>query len=405
MNSSGTLTLYDTLFKLLKSSSWRDIRHCKTLVWMIIGLISSGCISLSTWADYSHGRARKAGSRVRRFARWFDNEHIKANEAYAPIIQEALTSWGEHTLYLALDTSQLPGGYCLIRVSVLYRGRAVPVVWKVLAHASSSVALEVYKPLLTEAARLMPSRVKVVLLADRGFCDTELMTYLKDELSWHYRIRVKGSLLCHLSDCAKLKLSQVSLARGEARFWHHVRLTSKRYGPVHLALGRPHGSQLTWLVVSDEPTCRATFDEYGLRFRLEEAFLDEKSNGFGLEDSRLQDADALTRLCLVLAVATLYLVAQGSKVVNEGRRREVDPHSSRGSSYFKLGWRYLRRFLSGVSGYQLLSVVRLTGAPDPEPAMASKTQHAKGQHQRFDLLDFCSPKEPPHISPPLPLVA
>ncbi|MDQ3396925.1 MAG: hypothetical protein M3511_04010 [Deinococcota bacterium] len=134
MKSSSTLSLYSTLFKLFKLSEWKDIRHCKTLVWMVIGLIGSGCINLSSWADYTHSRATQAMSRVRRFSRWLANDSIEVDKLYAPIIQEALASWGAHTLYLALDTSQLPGGYCLIRLSVLYRGRAVPVVWQVLAH-------------------------------------------------------------------------------------------------------------------------------------------------------------------------------------------------------------------------------------------------------------------------------
>jgi hypothetical protein len=230
------------------------------------------------------------------------------------------------------------------------------------------------------------------------------MKYLTNDLAWHYRIRIKANLLCHLSQGAKLKLSRVSLASGEARFWREVWLTAKRYGPVSLALGRPCGSALRWLVVSDEPTSRTTFDEYGLRFRLEEEFLDEKSNGFGLEDTRLEGATVLTRLCLVLAVATLYLVAQGSEVVRQGRRREVDPHRQRGSSYLKLGWRYLRRFFSGVA-YPLLSVLRLTGEPDPEPAMASKTQHAKCQQERFGLLDFRNPEELPCFPVSLALAA
>lgn len=116
----------------------------------------------------------------------------------------------------------------------------------------------------------------------------------------------------------------------------------------------------------------------------------------------------------MLAVATLYLVAQGSQVVSEGRRREVDPHSSRvggrpsarwGSSYFKLGWRYLRRFLSGLPYYPLLSSIRLTKESDPEPVMASKTQHAKRDQERFDLLDFCSPEKIPAFPMTLPLAA
>ena len=37
-------------------------------------------------------------------------------------------------------------------------------------------------------------------------------------------------------------------------------------------------------------------------------------------------APALTRLCLALALTTLYLVAQGVEVVQQGKRRWVDPH-------------------------------------------------------------------------------
>jgi hypothetical protein len=48
-----------------------------------------------------------------------------------------------------------------------------------------------------------------------------------------------------------------------------------------------------------------TFVEYGWRFDIEENFLDDKSTGCQLESSLVHDAHALTRLCLVLAVATL----------------------------------------------------------------------------------------------------
>ncbi len=37
--------------------------------------------------------------------------------------------------------------------------------------------------------------------------------------------------------------------------------------------------------------------------------LDDKSNGFQLEASRMRPVQALERLCFVLAVVTLYLVS------------------------------------------------------------------------------------------------
>ncbi len=43
-------------------------------------------------------------------------------------------------MYVALDTSMLWNTYCLIRISVIYRGRAVPLVWRVIEHGSAAVS-------------------------------------------------------------------------------------------------------------------------------------------------------------------------------------------------------------------------------------------------------------------------
>jgi len=153
----NTPRLYDTLVQVLSQHrQWLDVRHRKTLAWTMVGLIESGLISLTSWAPFVHGRAVFAQSSVRRFARWLANERIDVHKLYGPLIQQALTSWGAHTLYLALDTSLLWEQYCVIRISLIYRGRAIPLVWRVIAHASSSVAYETYRALLDKAAALLP---------------------------------------------------------------------------------------------------------------------------------------------------------------------------------------------------------------------------------------------------------
>jgi hypothetical protein len=83
----------------------------------------------------------------------------------------------------------------------------------------------------------------------------------------------------------------------------------------------------------------------------------------------------LERLCLVLAITTLYLVSQGTEVVKQGKRRWVDPHGFRGSSYLKIGWNGVRLALS--RGYELVTRVSLSAETDPAPAMASKSQYQK----------------------------
>jgi hypothetical protein len=168
----------------------------------------------------------------------------------------------------------------------------------VIAHGSAAVSFETYQELLEQAQARFPWACEVVFLADRGFADTELMSSLRD-LGWHFRIRIN---------------------------WHKVAMTDKPFGPVHLGVARPLGSEEYWYVISDEAAELKMFEEHGLRFDIEENFLDDKSNGFQLEASMIRSAAALEQLCFVLAITTLYLVSVGTSVVQQGKRRLVDPH-------------------------------------------------------------------------------
>jgi len=212
---------------------------------MMVGLIHSGWINLTAWAPYVVSRAQYAQSTVRRFRRWLDNDKIDALALYGPLIEQALGQWGEPVLSVALDTSMLWNTYCLIRLSVIYRGRAVPLVWCVLQHGSAQVAFKVYQDLLERAALLLPRRCPVVFLADRGFADTELMAYLQ-RLGWHWRIRIKRSFWLYRRGRPRCKVERLAVARGQACCWQQVSITEKRYGPVHLAVARPWQGQEVW---------------------------------------------------------------------------------------------------------------------------------------------------------------
>jgi hypothetical protein len=377
----NTPSLYDTLVQVLsQQANWVDLRHLKTLAWMMVGLIQSRWISLTAWAPYVVSRAQYAQSTVRRFRRWLDNDKIEVSLLYGPLIQQALAEWGEQVLYVALDTSMLWNTYCLIRIAVIYRGRAVPLVWTVLEHGSAQVSYDAYRDLLNSAALLLPRRCQVVFLADRGFADTALIRHLQ-RLSWHWRIRIKSSFWLYRRGRPRCKVERLAVAQGQAGFWHRVYITAQRYGPVHLAVARPRDGNEYWYVLSDEPTAVKTLQEYGLRFDIEENFLDDKSNGFQLEASLIRSAPALTRLCFVVATATLYLVSQGTEVVKHGKRRLVDPHWFRGSSYLKIGWNWVQ--LALARGYALITRVHLSSDGDPEPAMASRPQYQQDCQTRF----------------------
>jgi len=82
------------------------------------------------------------------------------------------------------------------------------------------------------------------------------------------------------SHLAPFQVGEIALQPGHMSCWHEVSITDKHCGPVHLAVARPVGSDEYWSVVSDEAAELKTLEEYGLRFDIEENFLDDKSNGF-----------------------------------------------------------------------------------------------------------------------------
>lgn len=66
----NTPRLYDTLVAILcQHRNWLDVRHVKTLAWMMVGLLMSGSVNLSEWVPWVESRAEQAQSTERRFAR------------------------------------------------------------------------------------------------------------------------------------------------------------------------------------------------------------------------------------------------------------------------------------------------------------------------------------------------
>lgn len=224
-------------------------------------------------------------------------------------------------------------------------------------------------------------------MADRGFADTKLMHYLEHDLGWHYRIRVKNDLWVLQPGKAPCQLKQFHLNLGEAILLQGVKITKLNpYGLVNLALARDPISRELWYIVSDEMTSLQTFREYGERFDIEEEFLDEKSNGFQLEQSLIRSSIALSRLCLVLAIATLFLTVQGQQVVASGKRRQVDCHWYRGNSYLRLGWQWVLGVL--YRGWRLFRTLCLSGDVDPSPAIASSKSIQKSLEREFQVRTF-----------------
>jgi DDE family transposase len=364
--------LMNAIVPILPRSVYHDIRRVVTLAWAVTGLCRKGTVRLSAWAEEVSSAAHFAASRVRRFARFLHNDAINPALWYPPLLRSALIDWPQGSrAYVALDTTVLPP-FVLIRASLIYRGRAIPLAWRALRRASAMVSFEAYQPVLDQVRAIVPRDVIITLLADRGFLHEQLITYTR-HYGWHFRLRMTSDTLVQRAHQPTQAVSQLRPPHRHAHFYHQIALFGTAIGPLHLALASPPDQPTDpWYIVSDEATDLHTLDEFSLRFDIEENFLDDKSGGFQVQTTELTTPEALERLFLILAIATLYCTSIGVGVVRAQMRRWVDTHWDRGLSYLKIGWRWLREQYH--NGWQTFRAFWLDPAPDPEPAHASRRQ-------------------------------
>jgi hypothetical protein len=260
---------------------------------------------------------------------------------------------------------------CAVRISMIYLGRAIPIAWSVLEHKSSSVKFADYKEVLTLVSSRLPEGVKVIFLADRGFVSKKLMSQL-NEWRWIWRIRIKGNQVIYCKDKRMLP-KMLMLQKGNAiLFSGNIRFQQELVG-LSLSAGWSRGAKEPWYILSNDGASTENFMEYGMRFDIEEEFKDEKSGGCALDKSRVKGTEAMERLILVIAIATIIMLNEGLAVVAEGNRKKVDGHWKRGLSYFQIGWRWILKQLCRAT-IALHCSLKLRAANEPLPVAPTRKE-------------------------------
>ena len=224
-----------------------------------------------------------------------------------------------------------------------------------------------------------------MLLADRGFANHQLVSWLKTS-QWHYCLRLPCDVTIHGARRHPIELKYLYPAKSEATLYHNVGLWLDGQCRSNFVLANVKGAKEPWAVITDENPTLQTLWQYALRFRIEELFLDSKSGTFQLEESKIRDRFALERLYLVVALALLFATSQGVAVQIAGLRQRVDPHYRRGLSYLKIGLRWLKGVLH--KGRSLFACVPLL-THDVPLCFAS----LKAKKQYYDAIWFSRIRE------------
>jgi hypothetical protein len=279
----------------------------------------------------------------KRVQRFLKNPDVTVDDYYQPLAKRILQRLvrGGSRVHLTLDRTEW-ATFNVLYVCVGWRGRALPVLWRMLGPGASSFAEQ--KELLEVVAQWLPKRAEVLLLGDREF-GTGVLAQWALAQGWGVCLRLRAHEYVRRAGATSFEMLPLLLP-GERRFWPHVSFTQKHaVAGLNLAMYWAPTAAEPWSLITTEATCKLACASYYRRFRIEEMFKDFKNNGrgFGLELTGVRHADRLERLLLALALVYTWLLLWGAYAIATGQQKLVDYVRKPTLSVFQTGLRFVMR--------------------------------------------------------------
>ncbi len=243
-------------------------------------------------------------------------QDLDVSTCFAPLLRWILEWWpaNEMRLVIAVDASTLGKRFTVLCVSVLYRGCAIPVAWRIVGAEEKGSWRPIWIVLLSQVQESVPTNWTVLVLTDRGVYAPWLFTHIVT-CGWHpfMRINQQGNVRPVGEENFR---GLVSLAPKEGTCWSgEVECFSERDSRLRCTLLArwDKGYKEVWLIVTDLTPEQAEAAWYGMRSWIECGFKDTKRGGWQWHQTKMTDPKGAERLWLAIAVATLWVVSVGGQ--------------------------------------------------------------------------------------------
>jgi hypothetical protein len=319
-------------------------RHLNTMAAMICGIVGSGRTNLPQVAGKVPSRGLLRESLIKRFSRWVNNDSIDIETCFLPYAEALIAALAHLPLVLVMDGSAVGRGCATLILSVVYKKRALPLVWLVVKGSKGHFPEDCHLSLLEQAHPLIPVSDQVVFLGDGEFDGIDVQDAV-NSYGWQYVCRTAKNIKLSQDDRTfSFQTEQVS--RGSSLSFKDVYFTSQVYGPVHAIAWWEEEYEEPIYLVTNIPNVKAAIGWYKKRFTIETFFSDQKSRGFHLHKSHLSDPDRLARLMIAACLAYIWIVYLGVFAEEDGWVRFIHRSDRCDLSLFQLGLRLLEYFLN-----------------------------------------------------------
>jgi hypothetical protein len=272
----------------------------------------------------------KQQSKIQRLRRLLDNTKLNAKDVYQPIVRQALRGLKRQKVHLLLDRVVLTDTQNVLVVSVGFRHRSLPLVWYILPHQGSS-SLAAQQKLLRQAAKLLPSGVRITVQADSEFRSQQLFGWIRKR-RWNAILGIRGNTPVTLDPkCAGQKLTRWLPDRETVAYLNDVYLTEERCGPVNVLAWWDKDERGVLTCYAVMTNLKATWQTYRIgsrRMWIETMFRDWQSGGFELGKTGITNHERFDRLIVLVCLVYLWFVSIGRWLVKRGYRTLLDAGAS-----------------------------------------------------------------------------
>ena len=320
-------------------------RHVQTLAALMSGIVGGKSTQLPHIATKVLDGS-KPESRVKRFARWLDNDRILEEMYFIPYAEILLTHLALETLVLVMDGSVVGRDCTALMIHAIYKGRALPLAWRVRQGPKGHFPEDLHIAVVELMREVIPEGAKVVFLGDGEFDGTALQATL-NKAGWSYACRTAMSTVATWEgETFRLDTLGACSKPGTLIALQEVKFTRGAYGPVMVLSCWAKGYQEPLYLVSNMDAAEEACRYYQKRFRIETFFSDQKSRGFHIHKSHISDPQRLSRLLIAACLAYIWIVYLGSLCEKDGWGSVIHRSDRCDLSLFQLGLRLLEHFLN-----------------------------------------------------------
>jgi len=242
-------------------------------------------------------------------------------------------------LVFSIDGSVVGKGCMCLMFSVIYKGKAIPVVWRVYEAKKGHLPEQAHRDVLKDLAAIVPNDCRVVVVGDGEFdgCDWQADILA---LGWNWVLKTGKGRTVTSSKGDQFKLGILKTVKGEEIYIEALEFTSKKWRTNLLIWhGKEHKDPVYLLTNLDFAPEIKRF--YKKRFKIEPFFRDQKSKGFHVHKSGLKDPQRLQRLLIATCLAYVLAIMAAAKASKSIFYNQITRTDGQFLSLFQLGYRFI----------------------------------------------------------------